>query len=218
MSFENLIGQEPAKTYLRRVLTAGRLSHGYLFSGPPGVGKRTGAYAFAQLALCAHSPAPDEACGRCKSCHWFAARQGAVIDHPDVIPLMTVKERDIPDGDNTDHRHRERDERLVGDHEPIIPLAAVQLACEQLHRSPMAGAKRVLIVPEAQRLCRGQAEPANAFLKTLEEPPRASLIILTSSQPEGLIDTIVSRVQSVHFRRLSNADVLAGLRRQNASA
>jgi len=79
------------------------------------------------------------------------------------------------------------------------------------------GERRVLIVPEAQRLCQGQAESANAFLKTLEEPPRAAVIILTSSRPEGLLETIVSRVQAVQFRRLSAAEISAGLARYAAS-
>jgi DNA polymerase-3 subunit delta' len=78
----------------------------------------------------------------------------------------------------------------------------------------MAGSKRAVIIPEAQRFCRGQAEAANAFLKTLEEPPKSALIILTSSQPEALLETIVSRVQTVQFKRLAQSDVEAGLRRQ----
>ncbi len=198
MIWDELIGQHPAKTYLRTVLATKRLAHGYLFSGPAGVGKRSAAYAFAQAAMC-HAPvALDIPCGACKSCRWFAARKGSQIEHPDVISLLTFGASNA--------------EKRVGDQDPIIKLETIQHVCEQLHRTPMAGPKRAVIVPEAQRLCRGQAEPANAFLKTLEEPPAASLIILTSSQPEALLETIVSRVQTVQFKRLSSADVGTGLR------
>jgi len=200
MIWDALVGQQPAKDYLRAVLNGGRQAHGFLFKGPVGIGKRTAAWIFAQILLCHKPPSPDEACGVCKSCHWFANRRGAAIDHPDVISLLKF----TGSGEN-------RAEKPVGDHDPLIPLESVQYICEQLHRSPMAGERRVVIIPESQRLCRGQAEPANAFLKTLEEPPKSSLIILTSSQPEGLLETIISRVQGVQFRRLSSNDVRTGL-------
>ncbi len=208
MIWDELIGQIPAKAYLRTTLNSKRLAHGYLFSGPTGVGKRSAAYAFAQAALC-HAPlAPDTPCGACKSCRWFGARNGAQIEHPDVISLLTFSKGKGSDGGSA------RAEKRVGDQDPIIKLESIQYVCEQLHRSPMAGEKRVVIVPEAQRLCRGQAEAANAFLKTLEEPPAASLIILTSSQPEGLLETIVSRVQTVQFKRLASGEVGEGLKRR----
>ena len=198
MIWDELIGQPPAKTYLRTVLATKRLAHGYLFSGPVGVGKRSAAYAFAQAAMC-HAPiALDIPCGVCKSCRWFAGRKGAQIEHPDIISLLTFSSSHV--------------EKRVGDQDPIIKLETIQHVCEQLHRTPMAGPKRAVIIPEAQRLCRGLAEPANAFLKTLEEPPAASLIILTSSQPEALLETIVSRVQTVQFKRLSSVDVATGLK------
>ena len=196
MSFDALIGQEPAKQYLRSVLASGRRGHAFLFKGPAGVGKRTAAYLFAQRVLCSNPPAHDMFCGQCRSCRWFSARSGALTEHPDMVSLI---------------KPLTNEDRLVGDHDPIIRLDTIQHVCEQLHRSPVAGRYRAVIIPEAQRLCRGQAEAANAFLKTLEEPPETSLIILTSSQPESLLETIVSRVQAVTFKRLSTCDVRAGL-------
>jgi DNA polymerase III delta' subunit len=207
MSWDLLIGQQPAKKYLCSSLSGGRLSHAYLFKGPGGIGKRTAAYVFAQAVLCERRGETGRACGTCKSCRWFAARKGAQIDHPDVISLLKFsKSKGKNEGQG-------REEQLLGDQENIIPLETIQHVCEQLHRSPMAGRRRVVIIPEAQRLCRGQAEPANAFLKTLEEPPRAALIILTSSQPEGLLETITSRVQAVQFRRLAAEEIKLGLQR-----
>ncbi|MCY3020493.1 MAG: hypothetical protein NTW87_15845 [Planctomycetota bacterium] len=190
MNWDALLGQEPAKRYLRSVLATGRRAHAYLFKGPVGVGKRTAAGIFAQALLCEQPAGKDTACGRCKACRCFLAGT-----HPDLIRLRKFTEAG---GE-------------VGAHEPVIRLETVQYVCEQLHRSPMMARQRVALVPEAQRLCRGQAEPANAFLKTLEEPPPAAAIILTSSQPEGLLETIVSRVQAVQFRRLAAGEVRAGL-------
>ena len=206
MSWERLIGQKPAKLYLRAALSGGRLAQAYLFKGPAGVGKRTAAWIFAQAALC-QAATHEAACGQCQSCRWFEARQGALTGHPDVISLLKFSPGETG-----------RVEKLAGDHEPVLRIETVHYVCEQLHRSPMAGRRRVAIIPEAQRLCRGQAEAANAFLKTLEEPPAAALIILTSSQPEGLLETITSRAQAVQFRRLSLAEVKTGLERAAGNA
>jgi DNA polymerase-3 subunit delta' len=202
MSWKQLIGQQPARDYLRAVLSGGRLAHAFLFKGPPGVGKRTAAYIFAQTMMCDDRKAGSvDPCGECKSCRWFAARKGAVVDHPDFISLLNP-----PKGEGGV-------EKLVGDHEPMIKLETVQNFCEKLYRSPMHGNRRVVIIPEAQRLCRGQAEAANSFLKTLEEPPPSALIIMTSSQPEGLLETITSRVQAVQFKRLSADEIREGVQR-----
>ena len=209
MSWDQLVGQEPAKRYLRSVLQNQRLGHAYLFQGPPGVGKRTAAYIFAQIMLCPQRPEPDRACGECKSCRWFASRVGHQIDHPDVINLLKFGSKGTGEDGG-----RGAEEKLVGDHEPIIRLESIQHVCQQLHRSPMSGDRRAVIIPEAQRLCRGQAEPANAFLKTLEEPPRAALILMTTSQPEALLETIISRVQIVQFRRLSHDEIRRGLEKR----
>jgi DNA polymerase III delta' subunit len=190
MTWDDLVGQDAAKKYLRAAVAARRQAHAFLFKGPVGVGKRTAARIFAKALLCQERGDGDAACGECRSCRTFAAGT-----NPDLIPL-----RKMTDAGGE-----------VGDHETVVRLETVQFVCEQLHRSPMMGRRRVVIIPEAQRLCQGQAESANAFLKTLEEPPAAAAIILTSSRPEGLLETIVSRVQGVQFRRLSAAEIRSGL-------
>ncbi|MCW8132119.1 MAG: AAA family ATPase [Planctomycetota bacterium] len=204
MSWSHLLGQRAALDYLRSAQKSGRAPHGYLFYGPAGVGKRTAAVALAQALLCHQPPEPGEACGACKSCRWIAARNGLLTNHPDLIPLLKNPETEK--------------EKVLGDQEQIIPLDTVLDICARLSKSPMAGPKRVVVIPEAHRMCTGQAEAANAFLKTLEEPPPTSVVILTSSRPEALLETIVSRVQPVRFRRLSAEDIRAGLAQGNAKA
>lgn len=197
MSWEKILGQTAAVDYLRSALRGNRAPHGYLFYGPAGVGKRTAALALAQALLCHEPPKPGEACGACKSCRWIDGRAGLLTNHPDLLPLLKN-----PDTEK---------EKVLGDQEQMIPLETVQDLCKKLNRSPMSGSKRVAIIPEAHRMCGGQAEGANAFLKTLEEPPASSIVILTSSRPEALLETIVSRVQPVRFRRLSGDDIRKGL-------
>ncbi|MBI3831986.1 MAG: AAA family ATPase [Planctomycetes bacterium] len=197
MSWEKILGQPAAVAYLRAALRGNRAPHGYLFYGPAGVGKRTAAVALAQALLCHEPPKPGESCGACQSCRWIDGRAGLLTNHPDLLPLLKNPETEK--------------EKALGDQEQIIPLETVQDICKKLSRSPMTGPKRVAIIPEAHRMCGGQAEGANAFLKTLEEPPASSIVILTSSRPEALLETIVSRVQPVRFRRLAGADIRKGL-------
>jgi DNA polymerase-3 subunit delta' len=99
--------------------------------------------------------------------------------HPDVIEFE-------PEG--VQYRVRE-DVR-----ERIIPEAS---------RAPIEADRKVLIVHEAERLHGNQHEPANALLKTLEEPPPRTILVLVTSQPEDLLETIRSRCQRVDLDPVS---------------
>jgi DNA polymerase-3 subunit delta' len=72
----------------------------------------------------------------------------------------------------------------------------------------MRGARRVAIVDDADHL---SEEAANAFLKTLEEPPPGSALILVGTTPEAQLDTVVSRCRVLRFDPLPNADLAAVL-------
>lgn len=79
-----IIGHEWAVHLLRHALEAGELSHAYLFTGPPGVGKGTLAWALASALLCQGTPRP---CGRCRSCHLIASG-----NHPDLFWVQPESE------------------------------------------------------------------------------------------------------------------------------
>jgi len=74
-----------------------------------------------------------------------------------------------------------------------ISLAQVHQLERSLSRKPHRAHLKVALILEAERMCIQQAESANAFLKTLEEPPDHSLLLLTSDRPEALLPTIRSR-------------------------
>lgn len=88
---------------------------------------------------------------------------------------------------------------------------------EALHRTPESGSRKVALVRDADRLL---PAAANAFLKTLEEPPDGSLLLLTTELPEALLETIRSRCIMVALRSLSapplteRGERLAGLMRR----
>lgn len=82
MRLQDLFGQEIAKEQLRRSLLEERISHAYLFSGPPGVGKKTAALAWAQALNCLY-PVGGDACDACPACRKVANRT-----HPDVLHIV----------------------------------------------------------------------------------------------------------------------------------
>ena len=90
----------------------------------------------------------------------------------------------------------------------ILPEAA---------RAPVEGNRKVLILFEAERLRGNKNEAANAMLKTLEEPPARTVLVLVTSVPDDLLETIRSRCQRIDFESLSDASVEAALLAEGAS-
>ncbi len=167
MTFSEIIGHDRPVGILRRALKNDALAHAYLFSGEPGIGKRTTALVFAAALNCLVSKG-QEACGTCPSC-----RKVASGNHPDVHVLAQ-------DGDE-------------------IKIDQVREAQATLSLRPFEGRRKVLIVDGAEAM---NEASSNAFLKTLEEPPGESLIILITAMPQSLLATIRSRCQSLTFQPL----------------
>lgn len=88
-----------------------------------------------------------------------------------------------------------------------LPIRVIRELCLDLGLKPMHGTRRVAIVDDADDL---NDEAANAFLKTLEEPPPGSVLILIGTSAEMQLDTIVSRCRVVRFEPLE-PNVLAGV-------
>jgi len=146
-----------------------RWPHALLITGRKGIGKRSLALHFARSLLC-EDPRPDgNACGRCPSCGYVAA--GA---HPD-LRLIEPAERD------DDGNMKPTEAILVDRIRELIEFAQLTT-----HRQR---AKIALIAPaEAMNTA-----AANALLKTLEEPPPSTYLLLVSDQSGRLPATIVSR-------------------------
>lgn len=184
-----LVGQPGVVSMLGRALREGRLSHAYLFVGPTSVGKATAAR---ELAMALNCRAEDPPCHRCRECHLIEAGR-----HPDV-ELVGVGGL-CEESDHRDHR---------SDGSKDIRICQVRRLERLLSRSPYEGLCRVVIVDPADAL---NLEAANAFLKTLEEPPASVVIVLVTSREEALPATVRSRCRRVPFRLMSVAGVEAAL-------
>jgi DNA polymerase-3 subunit delta' len=89
-----------------------------------------------------------------------------------------------------------------------LPISVIRELCLELGLKPMRGSRRIAIVDDADDL---SEEAANAFLKTLEEPPPGSVLILIGTSAEIQLDTIVSRCRVVRFDPLPEAELAAVL-------
>jgi DNA polymerase-3 subunit delta' len=209
MSWSSIIDQGRVKRILRGTLERGRLAHAYLFTGPEGVGTDATAIELAKVVNCEGSRV--EACDACNSCRKFAQLQ-----HPNITLVFPLPVgRNEVSGDPPLAKLSDADIALVQEeirtkarnpyHSISIPKASGikinsirEIRRESALTSFEAGMK-VFIVFDADLMT---DEASNALLKTLEEPQQDTLLILTTSRPDNLLPTIVSRCQHVRFELL----------------
>jgi DNA polymerase-3 subunit delta' len=169
------------RAQLLRARQSGQLHGAYLFEGPPGAGKLALATFFARLLLCKLATS-DGPCERCHDCRLLAAGGEGRPSHPDLHWVEA-------DGGR-------------------IKIDAVRELKAALSLAANERGRRVGLIPEAEKL---RAEAANALLKTLEEPPPGTVLILVATSSEGLPRTLRSRTLRLRFAPWSEAEVRARL-------
>ncbi len=187
MPFAAIVGQARAVEILQRERRTGRVPHAYLFHGPESVGKKRTALALAMALQC--RTAEEDACGACSACRNIAAGH-----HPDV-------------------RVTKPEAKTRGAAEKIY-IEQIRSLQQEIALRPMAGRQKIYVVDDAHRLVE---QAANAFLKTLEEPPDASVLILVTAFPDRLLATIRSRCRPVRFQPLSPESVAAIVSREKGT-
>ena len=187
--FDTLVGNERAKETLRRMLAQGRVPSALLFAGEEGLGKKLFALELARALNCRERRGA-EACGRCPSCSRVGKFQYPASDDRDEHKKVIW----------SDHR----DVGLVRPYNRNILVDAVRDLERESNYRPMEGAARVFIVENADSL---NEAASNALLKTLEEAPRTTHIVLVTSRASALLPTIRSRCQAVRFAPLAPAEL-----------
>lgn len=179
--FSHLIGNEEVKGRLSRLLANGRLPNALLFAGPEGVGKKLFAIEVARSFVCTNS-VEDGACRECSAC-----KRVSIFNTPTSDK-----------GDDYDHVFfsEHADVGLVIPFKRNLRVGAIRALETQANFRPYEAHARVFIVDDADKM---NDAAANALLKTLEEPPETTYIILVSSRPDALLATIRSRCQTIRF-------------------
>lgn len=185
LTFDSVVGQRHIVSTLEHAVTEGRLSHAYLFCGPRGTGKTTMARILAKALLCqqAEEARTQGASGCMPDGTCSECEAIAAGTHPDVYELDAASRTGV---DNV--------------REEIINSVSF---------APVRGAYKVYIIDEVHML-----SPAafNALLKTLEEPPAHVVFILCTTDPQKILETILSRCQRFDFHRISMEDIEGRLR------
>jgi DNA polymerase-3 subunit delta' len=192
--FSEILGQDRALSVLQTSIKSGRVHHAWIFQGPPGVGKFTTALAFAAIILDPTAqpnfggqiePDPDSTVQR-------LIRSGT---HPD-LHIITKELARYDEDAQIRERKLTTIPRQVLDKHLILPAT---LAPSVRNDAPVG---KVFIVDEAELIT-----PAvqNVLLKTMEEPPEKTVIILITSSEDRLLPTIRSRCQRVAFNELPNS-------------
>jgi DNA polymerase III subunit delta' len=185
---------------LQRLLSdRARLPHALLVHGPRGVGKAEFARAAAAAVLC-ESPRQGLACAACASCHWFS--QG---NHPDYRELVPEAEDDDAEEAAEEVAKGEKKKSVV------IKIDQIRDVADFVSLTTHRGGYRVLVLRPADAM---QPAAANALLKTLEEPPAGTLILLVTDRPAALLPTIRSRCRHLALGLPAAAQALAWLKEQ----
>jgi DNA polymerase-3 subunit delta' len=209
-------GHDRQRAILARALERDRLPPAMLFAGPDGVGKKALALAVAQAALCERAPVA-EACDECRTCRTV---RGALLPerleealreadrHPDEDLWRNLRlhpDLVLAEGWRLTRSGRPRSE-------PEIRVDQVRDLIREVAGAPFQARRRVFVIDDAHTM---NEAAQNALLKSLEEPPPRSHVILVSAAPSALRQTIRSRCQVLRFgplRRATVAAVVAGRR------
>jgi DNA polymerase-3 subunit delta' len=217
MGFSEFLGNARVVAALRGMLSADRVPHALLFSGPRGVGKFTLARMFAQAANCERLK--DDFCGECDTCR----RIGLLADLGPLIEQGLAQRGDRPDASAV-----ERIPLLIQTHpdvwavvpDPVRakePVARPTLRVGQLRAVQRAayfkpqGRRRVFLLDGAETM---RWDIANIFLKILEEPPESATLILLAPNPFLLLPTIRSRCLQFSLTALATEEVEEILRQR----
>ena len=185
MSWQEILGHESVLERFRRGVSRGRLASSFLFVGPAGVGKFRFARQLAAALLCdTNQEQVLEPCGHCPVCQQVRSES-----HPDLEVVRKPLDKNfIPL------------ETFIGDKEHRMREGL----CHRISLMPFCGGRKIVIINDADYL---NMESANCLLKTLEEPPPRSVLILIGTSEHKQLPTIRSRCQVIRFSPLPVAVV-----------
>lgn len=181
MSFTSILGQQKAVLSLQNQLRTNRIAHGYLFVGPEGVGRKKTAVEVAKVLNCQKKDKTlIDSCNECISCKKIDKNI-----HPDVHLI------------DFSWQARLLEEKV--EKQTQIKIDSIRELQRDINLKHFEGNYKVFIIDRSEKMSQ---EAMNCLLKTLEEPPANSVLILITTSLDMLRRTIVSRCQVIKFSRL----------------
>jgi DNA polymerase-3 subunit delta' len=219
MQFQQVIGQQGAKDGILQAIHSGRLPHALLLLERPGTGGLPMALATAQYLFC-EQPHPTDSCGHCAGC-----RKVTKMEHPDLhfsypfikpekvksenltADFFTAAFRKFVQADPYQSIYDWLQALDAGNKQGNINVAECENIIRKISLKAFEGGKKVLILWGTEYLDR----EGNRLLKLIEEPPADTHLIFVSSDREGILATILSRVQTVRLPPIPVPELIAGL-------
>jgi DNA polymerase-3 subunit delta' len=198
MWFDAVLDQKVPQKTLFGALRRDILASAYLFYGDQGTGKWAMALELAKAINCEKNG--GEACDACSTCGKIAK-----MIHPDVkmiFPLPSAKseEKGLKEMERYRKLKREEPYTLVRFERNVnIPVEQIRAMQREIQLKPFEAKRKVVIIAEAENM---HVSSANSLLKTLEEPPEDTILILTSNDANKLLPTVVSRCQQIRFGKI----------------
>ncbi len=171
--WQKIVGHEWAVEVLQAAIKHKRVGHAYLITGPSQVGKGSLARTLAQALNCTAGAPAERPCGHCRSCMLIAAGR-----HPDVKNVT---------GESS------------GRGKVTLKIDQIRQLQSELNLTAAEARIKVAVVDGFEA---ANQSAANAFLKTLEEPPGDVVLILTATAADTLLPTITSRCRVISLRPL----------------
>jgi DNA polymerase-3 subunit delta' len=190
--FENILGQQKVKKILLNQIKSGKIAQAYIFVGYAGVGKRYVAVEFARILNCTVNDFTQTdigACGRCASCEKIKKNI-----HPDVHFIDFVRQAEL-EGESLEKQK-------------VLKIETIRYMQKEVSTKIHEGKWKVFIIEPAEKM---NIVAANSLLKTIEEPPQNTVIVLIAKHRETILRTLVSRSQTLFFQPPRQNEISAWL-------
>ncbi|MEN8187547.1 MAG: DNA polymerase III subunit delta' [Bacteroidota bacterium] len=215
MLFNEIIGQENIKKHLIQSVENGRVPHAQLFIAPQGSGGLPMAIAYAQYILCKNFDGENNTGNH--SCNTKCEN----LAHPDLHFVFPVAARNKKEKKPVSDMFLEEWREFVQaspygslfnwyqglgieNKQGQIGVDEAEKIVKKLILKPYEGGAKVMIIWMAEKM---NISASNKLLKLIEEPPENTVLILITESEEQIINTILSRCQLLHFKKLSEHDI-----------
>ena len=222
MDFDEVLGQEHIKNYLKKSAGSGRIAHAQLFVGPEGSGTLPMALAYSGYLIKTTKQATRPESKNAEE------ENLSILNHPDIhfaFPVTTtptVKKNPVSKQFLIEWRELLKTQpygnlfdwyKLLGveNKQGLIGVHEAQEIVKSLSLKSYEGGYKVMLIWMAEKM---NTECANKLLKLIEEPPNKTVFILIAEDEDQIIDTIKSRCQIIHFPPLSEQIIAEGLIKQ----